>query len=59
MEPLTWNFERFPCLYVGNSQGGPIYEAADGEPNDSLIEGDIDDYRTSQFAFNKFTYDCN
>lgn len=34
---LTWEFEEGPCLYVGNRQGGPIYEVR--EPNDRIIEG--------------------
>ncbi len=52
--PRTWNFEEFPCIYAGNAQGGPIYEAADGEPNDSLIEGSIHDYIQSNFIYNQF-----
>ena len=50
----TWNFEEFPCIYAGNSQGGPIYEVADGEPNDSLIEGTIEDYSITNFVYDHF-----
>ena len=32
---LTWEFEEGPCLYVGNRQGGPIYEVRD--PNDEVV----------------------
>ena len=39
---LTWSFEKTPCLYVGNSQGGPIYEIED--PNDPIIEGRYSEY---------------
>ena len=55
--PRTWNFDNFPCIYAGNAQGGPIYEAADGEPNDSLIEGSIGDYVQSDFAYSQFDED--
>lgn len=54
MHSRTWNFNEFPCIYAGNAQGGPIYEAADGEPNDSLIEGSIADYSVLNFKYNKF-----
>ena len=37
MYDLTWSFENGPCLYAGNSNGGPIYTVED--PNDSVIEG--------------------
>ena len=50
----TWNFEKFPCIYAGSSQGGPIYEVADGEPNDSLIEGTIEDYSAANFVYDQF-----
>ena len=50
----TWNFEDFPCIYAGDSQGGPIHEAADGEPNDSVIEGTIEDYSTANFVYDHF-----
>lgn len=50
----TWNFKEFPCIYAGNAQGGAIYEAADGEPNDSVIEGTIQDYLQNDNKFDKF-----
>lgn len=34
---LNWEFEKQPCLYVGNRQGGPLYEIE--KPNDRVIEG--------------------
>ena len=39
---VTWEFEKKPCLYVGNSQAGPLGEVVD--PNDSVIEGTYKDY---------------
>ena len=54
LEESTWNFEKTPCIYAGNSQGGPIYEVVDGEPNDSVIEGTIEDYSTANFVYDHF-----
>ena len=54
LEERTWNLEKSPCIYAGNSQGGPIYEVADGEPNDSVIEGAIEDYSTKNFTYDHF-----
>ena len=56
MEPVTWDSADQQCIFAGNSQGGPIYEAADGEPNDSLLQGSYTDYITDSafdytFAF--------
>lgn len=39
---LKWDRSREPCLYVGNAQGGPSYDIE--EPNDSIIEGEYNDY---------------
>ena len=39
---VTWSWERKPCLYVGNTQAGPLAEVVD--PNDSVIEGTYNDY---------------
>ena len=57
LQPVTWEFQRSPCFYVGDQQGGPIYEVE--EPNDSVIEGNYEDYRVSgpfetEFTFNRF-----
>ena len=39
---VTWEFEKKPCLYVGNSQAGPLGEEVGS--NDSVIEGTYKDY---------------
>ena len=54
---VTWEFEKRPCLYVGNSQAGPLGEIVD--PNDSVIEGTYQNYQvnsmfSSDFAFSHF-----
>lgn len=54
---VDWESRRNPCFYAGNQQGGPIYEVE--EPNDSVIEGDYEEYRVSdafdpQFKYSKF-----
>ena len=60
---VTWEFERRPCLYVGNSQAGPLGE--DVVPNDSVIEGIYTDYEVSSmfspnFVFSHFEEErCN
>ena len=52
---LTWSFKKSPCLYVGNSQGGPIYEVED--PNDPIIEGDYNKYIVDDlFSEDNFAY---
>lgn len=45
LDDQTWEFEQDPCFYVGNSQGGPIYEVE--FPNDAVIEGGYEDYLVS------------
>lgn len=50
----NWEFERSPCFYVGNQQGGPIYEVE--EPNDSVIEGDYEDYRVGGLFETEYKY---
>ena len=55
---LTWDFKETPCLYVGNRQAGPIADIDD--PNDSVIEGDYEDYWVADafqtdFKFSLFT----
>lgn len=54
---VDWEFNRKPCFYAGNQQGGAIYEVE--EPNDSVIEGDFEEYRVSGafdvgFRFSRF-----
>ena len=49
LEPVTWDFTHQQCIFAGNSQGGPIYEVGDGEPNDSLLQSKsytAHDYKT-------------
>ena len=38
----TWELDKRPCLYVGDSQAGPTDEVP--TLNDSVIEGDYTDY---------------
>ena len=58
LEDLLWEGGEGPCLYAGNSQGGPIYEVEN--PNDPVIEGVYKDYRVqglfeeSQYVFAQF-----
>ena len=54
---VTWELGQRPCLYVGNSQAGPLGETVD--PNDSVIEGTYQDYEvsslfSSDFVFSRF-----
>ena len=54
---VNWEFQKTPCFYVGNQQGGSIYEVED--PNDSVIEGGYEDYRVggafeTEFKYNRF-----
>ena len=52
----TWDKTLKPCLYSGNSQGGPISEAM----GDSVIEGEYFEYEVTgtvfgqTFKFNRF-----
>jgi hypothetical protein len=63
LQSTDWEFNRNPCFYAGNQQGGPIREVE--EPNDSVIEGDFLDYRVesafdTNFRFSRFVNDkCN
>ena len=45
LHDLTWNYKDVagPCLYVGNKQGGPIYEVKN--PNDNVIEEIYAEYK--------------
>ena len=51
---MTWEFEKRPCLYVGNSQAGPLGEAVD--PNDSVIEGTYRDYEVDSLFSPEFKF---
>ena len=51
---VTWEFEKRPCLYVGNSQAGPLGE--DVVPNDSVIEGVYGDYEVDSMFASNFTF---
>ena len=53
---VTWEFEERPCLYVGNSQAGPLGETVDPGVNDAVIEGTYKDYVVSSMFSPSFTY---
>ena len=57
----TWDKTASPCLYGGNSQGGPWSELPG--PNDPLIEGSYKDYITQSlfdvnYGFSRFRDAC-
>ena len=55
----TWNLEKFPCIYAGSSQEvQSIRLHADGEPNDSLIKGTIEDYSAANFVYDHFNFNA-
>jgi hypothetical protein len=51
---VTWEFEKKPCLYVGNSQAGPLGE--DVAPNESVIEGSYKDYMVDSMFSPNFIF---
>ena len=51
---VTWEFEKRPCLYVGDSQAGPLGETVD--PNDSVIEGTYRDYEVDSLFSPDFVF---
>ena len=51
---VTWEFEKRVCYYVGNTQAGKLAEVAD--PNDSVIEGDYNDYKIDALFGTDFKY---
>ncbi len=51
---MTWEFKEGPCLFVGNRQGGPIYDVPN--PNDRVIAELYSDYRVES-AFSEQNYD--
>ena len=54
LSTVTWEFEKRPCIYVGNSQAGPISEV--DSPNGSVIEGEYTDYEVASMFATDFTY---
>ena len=56
---LTWERERQPCLYVGDAQGGPVYEVV--SPNDGVLASTYRDYQVEgafseeNYSFRKFS----
>ena len=60
LEDLTWEQNKQPCLYAGNSYAGRVSEAIEF---DSVIEGEHTDYEVADifahdFTFDKYTSDC-
>ena len=50
----TWDRTLKPCLYAGNSQGGPISEVANDA---SIIQGEYFEYKVAGGIFGtSFTY---
>ena len=54
---LTWESRREPCYYVGDIQGGPLYEVK--QDNDPVIQGVYQDYEVggsfeTMFAYSHF-----
>lgn len=57
----TWDNRRSPCLFAGNSFGGPLWEAP--KRFQSVIEGTPEDYEVGglgehDFTFTKYISDC-
>lgn len=57
LEETSWDAQKTPCFYAGDSQGGHLYEVE--SPNDSLIEGTYTDYIvdnlfSTDYLFSKF-----
>ena len=57
----TWDNRKKPCLFAGDNNGGPIWEAP--KEYGSVIEGTTKDYEVedvfgSTFTFSKYTSDC-
>ena len=50
---LTWEFEQGPCLYVGNRDGGPVYEVHN--PNGTVIAELYTEYAVDS-AFSEENY---
>lgn len=48
--PHTWDRAQKPCLYAGNSQGGPI-STVGSLPDDPVIEGRYYEYEVTDGIF--------
>ena len=53
LAPRTWDHTKAPCYYIGNAQGGP---SVSHDPIESVIEGQVSDYKTSSLFSDDFTY---
>ena len=53
---VTWEFEDRPCLYVGNSQAGPLGETLDPGVNDAVIEGVYEEYEVDSMFSTYYMY---
>ena len=51
---VTWEHERRPCIYAGDSQAGSSNEV--DTPNDSVIEGKYTDYEVASRFATDFVY---
>ena len=54
LSKVTWGFDNTKCLYAGNAEGGPVAEV--DHPNDSLIEGELQDYGVTGMFSTAFRY---
>ena len=53
---VTWELERRPCYFVGNGQGGTLFEIKDTDHNDPVIEGRYLDYIVDSLFATNYTY---
>ena len=53
---VTWELERRPCFFVGDGQGGKVFEIAEPDPNDPVIEGHYTDYIVESLFATDYTY---
>lgn len=56
--PRLWNHDSSQCIYAGNSQAGST-GTGPSAPQDSVIQGELRDYRVRSlfavdFAYSKF-----
>lgn len=51
---ITWERQTEPCFYVGDVQGGSLYEVE--ENNDPVIQGSYRDYQVGGPFETAFTY---
>ena len=52
---LNWELKEEWCLYVGNRQGGPIYEV--NNPNDPVLHGKYSDYKVDNIFGTEYAFD--